>query len=149
MTDFEELIAVLERELGIKLQLHDGMVSFDAVVDVVAGASIGVDLTYVPAEQKILASADLGEQSLDEALCRTLMEANHLFAGTGGSTLSVEPESHHVRIEICSPLVLIREEGGTLFLERFLNIAESWRKHLAGLTETTIDTMPRFKYVMA
>ncbi len=97
MTDFEELIAVLGRELGIKLQIRDGVVSFDAVVDVDAGASIGVDLTYLPDGQRILASADLGEQPQKEGGCRALMEANHLFAGTGGTTLAVEPESRHVR----------------------------------------------------
>ncbi len=149
MTDFEELIAVLGRELGIKLQIRDGVVSFDAVVDVDAGASIGVDLTYLPDGQRILASADLGEQPQKEGVCRALMEANHLFAYTGGATLSVEPESRHVRIEICCPLALLLNDGGIMFLERFLNVAESWRKHLAEPTENTSDIMPHFKYIMA
>ncbi len=149
MKEFDELIAVLGRELGIEFQIREDAVSFDAVVDVEAGASIGVDLTYLPEGQRILASADLGELPREDGFCRTLMEANHLFAFTGGATLSVEPESRHVRIEICCPLVLLRKDGGVMFLERFLNIAESWRKHLTEPSETTINTMPHFKYVMA
>ena len=55
----------------------------------------------------------------------------------------------YVRFEFCIPLVLLGNEVGSVFLERFLNAAESWRKHLTAPPETTIGFMPHFMYIMS
>ncbi len=151
MKDFEEAIAIFGRELGIELHENDGVVSFDAIVDVDAGVALRIDVVHFPESKSMLVSADLGElpQEGEDALCRNLMEANHLFEGTGGATLSVESESRHVRFEFCVPLVLLGIEVSSVFLERFLNTAESWRKRIAAPPETPLGLMPHFMYVMA
>lgn len=151
MKAFEEAVAVFGKVLGLELQEKDGAVSFDAIVDAEAGVALRIDVVHFPETKNMLVSADLGELPRDgeERLCRTLMEANHLFEGTGGATLSVERETRHVRFEFCIPLVLLGNEPGPVFLERFLNAAESWRKLLLAPPETTIGFMPHFMYIMA
>lgn len=151
MKDFEEAVAVFGKVLGLELREKDGAVSFDAVVDTEAGVAMRIDVVHFPETKNMLVSADLGElpQEGEETFCRTLMEANHLYEGTGGATLSVEKETRHVRFEFCIPLVLLGNEPGPVYLERFLNAAESWRKHLASPPETSIGFMPHFMYIMA
>lgn len=151
MKDFEEAVAIFGKELGIELQENDGAVSFDAIVDVDAGVALQVDVVHIPENKSMLVSADLGElpQEGEDTLCRTFMEANHFFEGTGGATLSVEHESRHVRFEFCIPLVLLGNEVDSVFLERFLNAAERWRKHLTAPPETAIGFMPHFTYIMS
>ena len=150
MTDFEEAIAVIGSELGLELQVHDGVASFDATVDMASGASIRIDLTHLPEKQKVLVSARLGElpQEGGEALCRTLLEANNFFEGTGGATFSVEPETQQISLEFCSPLNVIGDADDVKLVEYFLNIAESWRKRIAEPSEISLSEMPHFRFIM-
>ena len=151
MTDFEEAMAVLGRELGLELQVRDGVASFDAMVDVASGASMRIDLTHVPERRGVMVSAHVGElpQEGGEELCRTLLEANHLFEGTGGATFSVDPETQQIRFEFCGMLDLIGDSEDEKLMENFLNIAESWRKRIAEPSEIKMDAMPHFYYLMA
>lgn len=57
----------------------------------------------------LLATADLGEVPPEsrEALYKTLLEANDLFAGTLGATLSLNPANGRVRLQ--------RFDDGTVF----------------------------------
>ena len=99
----------------------------------------------------MLVSAIVGElpQEGGEELCRTLLEANHLFEGTGGATFSVEPETQQIRFEFCGILDLIGDAEDEKLMENFLNIAESWRKRIAEPSEIKMDAMPHFYYLMA
>ena len=150
MTDFEEAVAVLGREIGLELQVRDGVASFDATVDVEAGVSMRIDLTHLPETRRVVVSACVGElpQEGGEALCRTLLEANHLFEGTGGGTFSVDPETQQIRFEFCGELDLIGGAEDETIMEYFLNVADSWRKRIAEPAEITISEMPHFRFLM-
>ena len=77
-------------------------------------------------------SADLGKLPSDdiEALASRMLEANHLFAGTGGAALAVDGDrvllERRVRID-----ALARGEGANVMYP-FVDSALAWRRNLLG-----------------
>ena len=68
-----------------------------------------------------------------------LLHANYVFAGSGGSTLSVDSQSGSVvllREERLESLRLPRLES---VVEQFVNIAEGWVSRLGGGGENEVD----------
>lgn len=81
----------------------------------------------------VLASIDLGEPPEGaEPLARELLEANHLFSGTAGASLSVDPETHHVFLQrrewpqACGEDVFLRH------LAALEGCAAEWKARLSG-----------------
>jgi len=80
-----------------------------------------------------LASAGLGEAPADDtALWRELLEANHLFAGTAGATLSLGADGERVFLQ----QKLYPQEGDDNGLARqlavFAGCAREWKARLGG-----------------
>ena len=58
-----------------------------------------VELSQSENDGLIVALTDLGEAPADRSVARELLEANHLFAGTAGATLSLEAKSNRVFLQ--------------------------------------------------
>ncbi len=71
-----------------------------------------------------------------EQLLTALLNANHLFAGTGGGTLSRDPESGMFCLCRLLPLVALEIETFTSAMESFLNVMETWKKLIADYRPT-------------
>ena len=118
----KELMADFARRLGIEGFEGDSL-SFEA-------DALAVTVSHIDEIAALVLVGDIGEPPPErlEGLYRTLLSANHLFSGTGGSTLAFDDDSG--RITLCRTLPLALVDADSLYadVERFVNTAEAWRK---------------------
>lgn len=123
---FEELVDAAGRRLGVALAARDGAARL--LVD-----GMAVDVLDVAACGAVALRGAVGApppQGL-AALHRAMLEANFGFAGTGGATLAVNPESGELTLERAAPLAGLDAEAFLALLERFVNVLEAWRTTVA------------------
>lgn len=82
---------------------------------------------------KLFLYADVGEApaGLPEALYRRLLEANLLWRGTGGATLSLDTAAQRFVLAHGLPVDHTSEADFLATVETFVNIVEAWRKRIA------------------
>lgn len=113
---FEDAMASLGKELGLPLEIENGKAGFEASFGDDGEEPVSVEISADGDDDFVVISADLGELPSDdiEAFATRMLEANHLFAGTGGSSLSVEGDrallERRVRLED-----IARGEGANVF----------------------------------
>lgn len=66
-----------------------------------------------------------------ERFCTLLLQANFLFRGTDGATLSQNPDTKEYALVRVLPLALLDLDSFSAELEKFVNGVESWKKMLA------------------
>ena len=128
---FEETMESLGAELGVPLSVEDGKACFEAVP---AGGGDVIEIDFKELLEGVVAvmSADLGEMPKEgaEALMKDMLEANHLFDGTGGATFSVDDGriklERYVRFED-----LGRGEGANAVMP-FIAKARRWADNIAA-----------------
>jgi len=90
----------------------------------------------------IVAVSDLGEAPDDPGLARELLEANHLFAGTAGATLSLEAATNRVFLQ----QKIYPDDNDEDWLPRrlavFVDKAGEWRRRLDGSAAPPDDASP-------
>ena len=119
---FEEHIEALGREIGVELG-----------VNTEGGCVLSVDdmtitLQNLPEFESVGFWGEIGEpppQQL-EKLLSVMLEANHMFKGTGGATISRDSETG--RFYLCRLLDLrcLDAAAFTSALEKFVNTLEAW-----------------------
>ena len=101
---------------------------------------IELELSQGANDGLIAAVTDLGEAPDDPDLARELLEANHLFAGTAGATLSLEAKTNRVFLQ----QKIYPDDNDEDWLPRrlavFLDKAGEWKSRLQGVSETTGDS---------
>ena len=121
-----ELIDAFAEKVGGDFTVEDGMVM------------LGIDDMSVTIQEldevgRIATYAEIGEPPPErlEKLYEAMLAANHLFAGTAGSTISFDTESR--RFYLCRTDVadVMDADGFMAMLEKFVNTLEIWRKLLA------------------
>lgn len=125
---FEDIIAVVERTLKMKLAVVEGTTAFE-VSGEEGGGPVRVIVQDESESHRVLLSADLGEPPPEgaETLFRTMLEANHLFTGTAGATLSLDAASGRFRLQKAElPDELANDVDGR-FLS-FIETALNWRR---------------------
>ena len=132
------------RVLDTEEQTTSPAVSGETVLGKVNVDRIDIDGVVVELSQSendglIVAVTDLGEAPTDQTVVRELLEANHLFAGTAGATLSLEAKSNRVFLQ----QKIYPNDGDEDWLPRrlavFLDKASEWRVRLQGVAETAGD----------
>ena len=121
-----ELIDAFAEKVGGDFAVEDGMVTLaidDMTVTIQELDELGRIATY----------AEIGEPPPErlEKLYEAMLAANHLFAGTAGSTISFDTESR--RFYLCRADVadVMDADGFMAMLEKFVNTLETWRKLLS------------------
>lgn len=125
---FEDIIAVVERVLKMKLAVVEGTTAFE-VSGEEGGGPVRVIVQDESESHRVLLSADLGEPPPEgaETLFRTMLEANHLFTGTAGATLSLDAASGRFRLQKAElPDELANDVDGHLM--SFIETALNWRR---------------------
>lgn len=91
-----------------------------------------VTLSEVAQTGDLFMWAEVGELPPEgrEALYRTLLEAQYMGRATGGSSLSVDPDSEKVFLHRSDPLRTLDFEGFKGKLQTFVNVLEVWRRTL-------------------
>ena len=129
---FEDAIRSLGAEFGADLEPEDGVASFAIAGD--GGDSVDVIVREAEDHESADISADLGELPAagGDALLLEMLEANHLFGGTGGASLSVD--GTRAKLERRVPLTELGRGEGSRVLAPFLATAGRWRGIIAGET---------------
>ena len=123
--EFRELIDALAEKTGVREGIEIDaqnrcLMEFDDMGVVIQGIDEVGTLTLMSV---------LGEPPPErlEGLYRALLEANHLFRGTFGATLSVDPDNGSVFLCKCIPYAALDGDSFVKELENFVNAVESWR----------------------
>ena len=131
-----ELIESLGARVGVELSLDD------AGVCAIEADGLPVAINYLPEIGQIVLLGDIGTPPPErlEGLYKTLLAANHMFAGTGGSTLSLDAESG--RIELCRAVHIALSDADSFYgeVENFVNTAHSWRGVVADYREAAAES---------
>ncbi len=123
---FPELIDAFGKVIGVELTPVDGSVMLDIdEMPVVVHELVDLD--------SVVMMGPIGEPPPEgqEQLLKALLDANHLFAGTGGGTLSRDPETGVYYLCRLLPLAITDTEAFSSALEKFVNVVEMWRKLIA------------------
>ena len=144
---FEEHIEALGRQIGVDLAANEEGACTLSVDD------MSVTLQDIPEAQSVGFWGEIGEpppQGL-EKLLSAMLEANHLFRGTGGATISRDTSTG--RFFLCRVLDLrsLDDEAFSSALERFVNTLEAWIRLVKDYRESvpserteSFDDAPRF-----
>ena len=124
--EFNELIKGLGEKLGLDLPLQENTCALS--VD-------DMQIALQALDEVVMLSiyGEIGEpppQGLEQLLT-AMLNANHLFQGTAGATISRDPESGRFFLFRCEPLSVLTIERLMEDLEKFANVLETWRKLLA------------------
>lgn len=74
-----------------------------------------------------------------EDIYRTLLEANHLWGGTGGATLGLQAGTGAVVLCSRSDVAELTGEGLAMLLENFVDVARHWHHWMKESTEMSTD----------
>jgi hypothetical protein len=85
-------------------------------------------------QDELLVFTRLGEIDDDEpaSLYERLLAANFFWSGTGGATLSVQPEDGSVFLAVKAPMRMLDQAAFEKLLEHFIDAAEHWRAEVEG-----------------
>ena len=127
---FEDAIASLAEGLGQDFAMEGGVARFAATPE--DGGQVEVVVSAMDDGESALLCADLGEMPSEggDELMLSMLEANHLFASTGGATLSVD--GGRVKLERYVGLAELQRGAGAGIFASFARAALEWRVVVAG-----------------
>lgn len=136
---FDELVKGFGEKIGVELAMEDGVVALN--VD-----GMPVMIQELSELNAINILGEIGEPPPEglETLLSSMLNANHLFAGTAGGTLSRDPENGKFFLCRWEPLALADVESFTAVVDKFVNVLETWRKILSDYrpSQTSAETAP-------
>lgn len=114
--------------------------NIDDAATVIASRTIVVDEFSICIEgrdeiysEDVLVYTDLGEVPGGNAaeILRNLLEANLMWAGTGGATIGLHPDTSHAILAYRTPLEGLNGEMFAAAVSQFATVAAYWRKFIA------------------
>jgi hypothetical protein len=128
---FKDFIGTLAKELGAEIEIDNALCAIS--LGAAEGDRIDILLQGFDRRGVLLATADLGEAPPEgrEALYKTLLEANDLFAGTLGATLSLNPANGRVRLQRFDDMDALRAAGVRAAFTVFADTAAVWKRFVA------------------
>ena len=124
---FEELISGLGSKIGVELTSDDGscVINADDMV---------VTLMSLPDSDRLAVYGEIGDPPPEglEQLLSAMLEANHLFAGTAGATISRDHETGRFHLCRHEPLAILDADSLAALVESFVNTLEILRKAIAS-----------------
>ncbi len=146
---FDETISLLSKAIGIELQIVDGICGFKAGDPEDDFGSVNIMISNVEERGEVLLYVDLGDVPPEgrEDFYRTLLEANNLFRGTAGATLSLEKGTDLVRIQL--------RENSSIFANNaeehvgtFVETALTWKKIVVDFRASRKESTPTEEAVL-
>lgn len=128
---FKDFIGTLAKELGADIEIDNDVCAIS--LGAAEGDRIDILLQGFDRRGVLLATADLGEAPPEgrEALYKTLLEANDLFAGTLGATLSLNPANGRIRLQRFDDMDALRAAGVRAAFTVFADTAAVWKRFVA------------------
>ena len=134
---FRELIDGLGKSLGIELTDEGGATAVEVDGNPIILQAAGDDL--------LLIHADLGEIAPEnrDRVFAAAMEANFLYQGTGGATLSFNSRNGHLHLQKYNWFDRLDAEKAMTGLTRFADMVKTWKglvaETMAGAHATASD----------
>ena len=124
---FEELISGLGSKIGVELTSEDG----ECVINV---DDMVVTLMSLPDSDRLAVHGEIGDPPPEglEQLLSAMLEANHLFAGTAGATISRDHETGRFHLCRHEPLAILDADSLAALVESFVNTLGILRKAIAS-----------------
>ena len=137
---FKETIDALGKELGVKMEIEDDTCAVS--LDAKEGDHVTILLQGQDERGMMLTCADLGEPPPEgrEALYQSLLEANDLYGGTAGATLSLDSRTGRVRIQRIDALDALADVGLSRAFIAFADTAAAWKRFVADVRAAAKDT---------
>ena len=132
---FATLLETLSERLGTPLEDAGGASAVEIDGNPVVLQDAG-DLLLLRAE-----IGDLPDEGR-EALLTTVLEANHLYAGTGGGTLALAPGVPRLALQTYTWFERLDPDAVPDLIARFAATADSWRRLLADYPPPASDETP-------
>lgn len=134
---FKELISGLGEKMGIMggIEIDDEgrtLLEFDGMGVVLQGVDEANKLT-------LLSPVGLPPPEDPARLYKTLLEANYLFEGTGGATLSINPDGGGVTLVKCLDTRALSVEDLMEALDKFLDTLIAWRDFVSEYRELPLE----------
>jgi len=143
--EFKDLIDALGKKLGLELEVSAEGDCTLGVDDMTLTIQHLEEVDVVAVWGKIASAPPQGQEQLYAAM----LEANHLFKGTGGATISREQDSGDFFLCRVDEMKSLDSDQFVDRLERFVNTLEAWQKlvadyrpDLAGASYATSEAEP-------
>jgi len=133
----DSLLKVLAQQVGIpELALDESsccVLAFDEVV---------INFEADASSQRLFLYADVGDapEGLPESLYRELLEANLMWGGTGGATLSLDGSARRFMLAHGVPVGRTSDVDFLATVETFVDIVECWRTRIAESAQVQGET---------
>lgn len=136
---FKEMVDALGKELGMKLEREDDACAVSLGSE--EGDQVTILLQGMDERGMVLTCADLGEPPPEgrEALYQALLEANDLYGGTAGATLSLDSRTGHVRLQRFDDMDVLTESGCARALIAFADTAATWKRLVSNFRAAEKD----------
>ena len=128
-----ELIKSFCERIGIRYEPDaDGTCNFNA-------DGIDVAIFDMPEVVSVILVGDLGAPPPErlEKLYAAMLEANHLFRGTAGATISRDSETGHFALCRSLPCRALDVDSFYAEIEQFVSTLEAWTKLISNYREAT------------
>ncbi len=136
---FKETIDALGEELGVKMEIENDTCAVS--LSAKEGDHVTILLQGQDERGMMLTCADLGEPPPEgrEALYQSLLEANDLYGGTAGATLSLDSRTGRVRIQRIDALDALADVGFARAFIAFADTAAAWKRLIADFRTVAKD----------
>ena len=130
--NFTTLLEILSQRLGAPIEDAGGAAALE--ID-------GSTIILQDAGDLLLLRAEIGELPEEgrEALLTVVLEANHLYRGTGGGTLALEPGTSCLQLQKYTWLDRLDADSALDTIIRFSSTADSWRSLLSDYPPPSSD----------
>ena len=132
---YDQLLRAFAAHLGI-----DEDTFADTQEVVIDGLAVGLDLEGTEDFADVVYFCTLGAPARARVaeVYKTALQANYLWAGTGGATISLQPETDRFLIAGRVDLDGLEAAGLAALLDAFVDTAGFWKKYIAGETPAAV-----------
>lgn len=98
----------------------------------------------IESDEAVLLSADfdnLPKDATGEMIMRAMLEANHLFAGTYGASLSVDPDTMRASIQQMLWIDHLNLDEFMIRVKTFVDVATEWKQKTSNAHEFMKETL--------
>ena len=133
---FETAMSSLGAELGFDLPVEDGVARLEVSSEAEDEDDIVVEMSGMPNGDGVLFSSEVGDIDFVDDL-RPLLEANHSFSETAGTTLSLEDGIIYFERHV--PFSAIGRFGGASTVKAFVASALEWRRRIDNMDGDDVE----------
>ncbi|WP_142849300.1 CesT family type III secretion system chaperone [Telmatospirillum sp. J64-1] len=129
-----ERYKALIEALCVQMNIGNAAGVYESGILDVEGQNIFLELSEADGTEEVLVYSDLGAIPQEKAgeIHRNLLEANLLWAGTGGGTLGLHPDTGSAVLAYRLPVEGVTGEALAAVISQFARVSQFWRDFIAS-----------------